>query len=80
MTDRAVYREAHRRLRTEAKARGCYVVCNPDNTIMGTDREVRRDRYSVVCYETGATRGSFVALPLAMTKEDVDQFFAEEFQ
>lgn len=79
MADFADHRAAHRRLRTEAKARGCYVVCKPD-TIVHDQLTERRDRYTLVDRDTGRLRGSFSVPPMRMTKEAVDNFFAEEFQ
>lgn len=79
MADFSVHREAHRRLRAEAKARGCFVLCKPETAVLREGSE-RRDRYQLIDRDTGQLRGAFLSKPLRLTKEAVDEFFAKEFQ
>ncbi len=70
---------AHRRLRTIARERGCFVVCDPDNRVIGDDVE-RMDCYRIIDIDSGTERGSFRAPPRGMTREHVDEFFSKGYR
>jgi hypothetical protein len=69
---------AHRRLRREARARGCYVVCTPETVLTRPRQKVRMDRYAVINAATGMEYGAIRVPAKALTVAAVDEFFTRK--